>query len=159
MIKKKKYLLLKYHLHKFYIKYKKKLINKYMPSKITLTSVLLLYLIHIKRLHPLYIKKNKLMLTVMYLSLLFGIYYHYTGKLLYLDMSIVLLNLYLHHKYFPKINIYIFIILFFTIFARSINYKYGNNYSQSLCTVIIHSMGHLIFMYSYNKGSSVLVSI
>jgi len=109
-----------------------------MPSKITLLSVIILYSVHIVRLYPKYIKNHKKLLVILYLSLLLGVNYHYTSKYLILDMLIVLLNLYYHNKYFPETKKYIYC-------------KYGNNISQSICTLIIHLMGHLIFIYSYNQ--------
>jgi len=122
-----------------------------MPSKITLLSVIILYSVHIVRLYPKYIKNHKKLLVILYLSLLLGVNYHYTSKYLILDVLIVMLNLYYHNKYFPKITKYIYVIIIFTVIARLINCKYGNNISQSICTLIIHLMGHLIFIYSYNQ--------
>jgi len=121
-----------------------------MPSKITLLSVIILYSVHIVRLYPKYIKNHKKLLIILYLSLLLGVNYHYTGKYLILDVLIVMLNLYYHNKYFPKITKYIYVIIIFTVIARLINYKYKNNIYQSTCTIINHLMGHMIFIHSYN---------
>ena len=122
-----------------------------MPSKVTLVSVILLYSVNLYRLYPKLKKKHKKLLLIMIIGLIVGIYYHSTSKKLLLDMFVVLLMLYLFYKEVPSIKKYIIGIISLALFARFINYRYGQNKLQSFITVCVHFIGALTFNHVYNK--------
>ena len=122
-----------------------------MPSNITLVSVIFLFTFHLIRLYPKYIKNYKHLLIIIGLCLIIGIHYHYTSKLLLIDILFVAINLYFHYKYFPGIKNYILVVFIFVFVARLLHYKYGPTYLESCCTLIVHLMGHLMFFHAYNQ--------